>query len=117
MHRRYDGVMEGFITEAQLDEAEHEFPGIVGVYVAAPTKPRTFLDLLAGYLCAPAAATAPSTPGWSSTQLLRWQRSDCRGGGRLAAERGGTRFATAAGMHWSIGKATPRRGDGDRVSS
>ena len=50
--------MSGFITEAKLDEAECEFPGIHTLYLALETKPKTFLELVARYLMLAAPATS-----------------------------------------------------------
>ena len=36
----------GFITEANLDEAEAEFPGITRYYLERRPRPKTFLDLV-----------------------------------------------------------------------
>jgi hypothetical protein len=39
--------MDGFISERNLAQAEHAFPGIGRFFERLPTKPRTFLDLVA----------------------------------------------------------------------
>ena len=38
--------MQGLITETELDEADHEFPGIAALYASLDAKPRTFLELV-----------------------------------------------------------------------
>ncbi len=43
--------MRGYITEANFDECEEEFPGIVAFYRQLLTKPRTFLELVHAFLC------------------------------------------------------------------
>ncbi len=50
--------MQGFITDANLDLAEEEFPGIGKVYDALTDKPRTFLQLVWLYW-GPGARTRP----------------------------------------------------------
>jgi hypothetical protein len=54
--------MSGFITEQHFEQAEAEFPGIRALYHACEVKPRTFMELLARYLClvARAATRAPA---------------------------------------------------------
>jgi hypothetical protein len=39
--------MDGFISERNLAQAEQAFPGIGRFFERLPTKPRTFLDLVA----------------------------------------------------------------------
>ena len=41
--------MQGFITERDLDQADHEFPGIAAYFAALADKPRTFLELVAEF--------------------------------------------------------------------
>jgi hypothetical protein len=53
--------MKGFITDAELSQAELEFPGIARLFGALRVKPRTFLDLVAlydGWAHAPTARSA-----------------------------------------------------------
>jgi hypothetical protein len=52
--------MRGFITEQHFAEAEREFPGIRALYLACSDKPKTFLELVARYLCSVAAAVSTS---------------------------------------------------------
>jgi hypothetical protein len=42
--------MRGYITEANFEECEEEFPGIVDFYRNLAVKPRTFLELMHAYL-------------------------------------------------------------------
>jgi hypothetical protein len=44
------GCLRGFITEANLDEAELEFPGITKFFAECSRKPATFLDLVHEYV-------------------------------------------------------------------
>jgi hypothetical protein len=39
--------MLGYITERDLQQADESFPGIAELFESLPSKPRTFLDLLA----------------------------------------------------------------------
>ena len=41
--------MRGFITEANFDECEEAFPGIVDFYRRLVVKPRTFLELVEAF--------------------------------------------------------------------
>jgi hypothetical protein len=53
MHGTADALapgMRGFITEANFDECEDAFPGIVEFYRQLPAKPRTFLELVHAFL-------------------------------------------------------------------
>jgi hypothetical protein len=43
--------MRGFITEANMDEWDDEFPGIVAFYFELVRKPRTFLELVHAFVC------------------------------------------------------------------
>lgn len=54
--------MRGFITEQHFAEAESEFPGIRALYLASADKPKTFLELVACYLRAVAAAAVSTSP-------------------------------------------------------
>jgi hypothetical protein len=42
--------MRGYITEANFDECEEAFPGIVAFYRRLAAKPRTFLELVHAFL-------------------------------------------------------------------
>jgi hypothetical protein len=42
--------MRGYITEANFDECEEAFPGIVEFYFQLVAKPRTFLELLLAFM-------------------------------------------------------------------
>ena len=42
--------MRGYITEANFDECEEAFPGIVAFYRQLAAKPRTFLELVHAFL-------------------------------------------------------------------
>ena len=42
--------MRGYITEANFDECEEAFPGIVDFYRHLAAKPRTFLELVHEFL-------------------------------------------------------------------
>ena len=41
--------MRGMITEADLDQAEAEFPGIAAFFAALDHKPGTFLELVSRF--------------------------------------------------------------------
>jgi hypothetical protein len=41
--------MQGFITEAQLGQADAVFPGIERYFASLAQKPRTFLELVADF--------------------------------------------------------------------
>jgi hypothetical protein len=43
--------MGGFITEKHFEQAESEVPGIRQLCLCCGVKPRTFLELVAMYLC------------------------------------------------------------------
>jgi hypothetical protein len=51
--------MRGFITERELEQADVEFPGILGFFQSLVAKPRTFLDLLSLFQRRHAAASDP----------------------------------------------------------
>jgi len=61
--------VQGFITDANLELAEEEFPGIGDVYDRLAVKPRTFLQLVWLYLgprelgCSAAGAPEVCEPG------------------------------------------------------
>jgi hypothetical protein len=42
--------MRGYITEANFDECEEAFPGIVAFYRCLTVKPRTFLELVHAFI-------------------------------------------------------------------
>jgi hypothetical protein len=50
--------LRGLITDADLSEAEHEFPGICAFYASCVVKPHTFLELAWRFQCACEEAAA-----------------------------------------------------------
>jgi hypothetical protein len=53
--------MRGYITEANFDECEQAFPGIVEFYRCLTVKPGTFLELVCAFIarCEVALGSAP----------------------------------------------------------
>ncbi len=43
-------MLQGFIRDEHIDEAEAQFPGIRALYLGCADKPRTFLELVARWL-------------------------------------------------------------------
>ncbi len=43
--------LRGLVTDQDLEQAETEFPGICELHARRGARDRTFLDLLAAYLC------------------------------------------------------------------
>ena len=58
--------MCGYITEANFDECEEAFPGIVEFYRRLIAKPRTFLELVHAFMSREETAdAAPAVEGWA----------------------------------------------------
>ena len=54
--------MKGYITDAELPEADQEFPGISEFFATLVDKPRTFLELVARYVQWCEDARTPAEP-------------------------------------------------------
>ena len=54
--------MQGFITEAQLGQADAVFPGIEQYFASLARKPRTFLELVAEFERWTAPPRSPAAP-------------------------------------------------------
>jgi hypothetical protein len=49
------GTLAGALTERDLPEAEHEFPGITWFFAHCPVKPTTFLELVFAFTASSAS--------------------------------------------------------------
>jgi len=67
--------MQGFITEADLAQADKVFPGIERFFATLVNKPATFLELLAEFehwTTNPLPLTRCMSPSWRRARRRRW---------------------------------------------